>query len=154
MFCEKCGNENLDNCAYCTVCGAKLEPDAKNSTHGLNDYISIKMKKKTLIIVAACLIAALLTVICVCAVINSSSEQGIVGTWVNESGKVIYEFYEDGTCNAYEGKYYEASESGRLSFYDSYHYLNQSYQYLVSGNRLYISSGTIDVDSSDYYIRK
>lgn len=72
--------------------------------------------------------------------IYKSSNNSIVGSWVDSYGNVAVSFYEDGTCDGGRGPYYEAAENGTITFYDSYYYpYSKVYYYEVHGNKLYLS---------------
>lgn len=88
--------------------------------------------------------------------LSSCGEQNsIVGSWANSEGNIVYEFFKDGSCKARVDyiSYYEVSESGTLTFYDEYHYPRSTYNFMVKGNKLYMSQDEIN-ENSNYYIRK
>lgn len=145
MFCKNCGTKLNENSNFCSKCGTSLG----------NDYI--KLNKSVLIGIILLILSSICIIIIAC---QSNSNNSIVGTWVNpNSGKVAYEFFEDGTFgHNVSGKYYEATSDGELTYFDSYHYPIRKYNYKIIDDKLYIyKKHKIDeeyIKKEQYYIRK
>ena len=90
----------------------------------------------------------------------SSGGNSIVGSWTDKDGKIICEFFSDGSCNVERLGYrsnsttYKVSESGKLTLYDMYDYPWGPLDYVVQGNKLFLGNGKIDTSRDNYYRRK
>ncbi len=150
MICSKCGKENLSGAAYCAGCGSTLVP---NSAGGIQKQANtITLKKSTAIIICAIVIALIFSMGVVIVVSNvdklSFGGNSIVGAWKDDSGNVRFEFFEDGTCSGTGASYYEATENGVLTTFDSYHYPDDKLYYKVEKDKLYIAENKADLQEN------
>lgn len=186
-YCKNCGAELKQGDVFCSGCGCAVTAEqtqdsqqyfADNQATAQPVYVTgagtaakkkISNKMIGIIFCAFVVLVAIIGIVVVLykgstAVSNNNepvgSNNSIVGTWLwQDGGDVAYEFYEDGTCNGFSGKYYEAAENGELTIFDSYHYPDITYYYKVDGDKLYFSKQSKEklqknIENGDYYIRK
>lgn len=139
-FCGNCGAEIKQGDVFCAGCGCAVTAEqTQDSQQYFSDntaaaqpvYVTgagtaakkkISNKMIGIIFCAFVVLVAIIGIVVVLykgstAVSNNNepveSNNSIVGTWLwQDGGGVAYEFYEDGTCNGFSGKYYEAAENG------------------------------------------
>lgn len=181
-FCGNCGAELKQGDVFCAECGCPVKSDdAQTGNFNGNQSVANKsnvfkgtMSKMTssdkwilIAFVAFVVIVAIIGIIVAVYAGTKANDSGesnvsnnsIVGTWLTQdSGSVACEFYKDGTCNGFGGKYYEAAENGELTIFDSYHYPDKSCYYKVEGDKLYLAKDKEElqdfIDNGNYCIRK
>lgn len=80
MFCGYCGTNNADNAAFCSVCGAKLEPQQQKKEEKKKETAS-NNKNRTIGIIAVAVVALVFAV----AVFGGRSYKATVKQLVNAS---------------------------------------------------------------------
>lgn len=94
---------------------------------------------------------------------GSENNPSIVGKWlgyvctdVYEPSKTEFELFEDGSCVGFNSPYYEVNDNGTIVFLDKYHYENVTFNYILEGNKLWMTNvkhGEPDTSSDLYFER-
>jgi len=164
MKCSKCGNElNVGN-KYCPNCGDKVTVDQSETASHDNININIQNKVKVGKNTFVGIIIGVIVLIVIIEIIGVySSSKSIVGEWTHESGMIV-EFFNDKTWSSHDPNdysnnnsgYYETSENGILTIFDSYHFVEERLYYKIVGKIMYTSDTPIqnNYEGLEYYTRK